>query len=347
MATREDESAKTSIITHTSAIIRPVPFAADDVARLRGLKKERQARNTERAYKADWQAFSTWCERKGGDPRAARVANVCSYLVFMADERSAYASIERAVPAIAHELAKSDPDTWRQRPNDVQETLNRLAIRLGKRHRRQKRPLMLEDLKRGLDAAFPGTSLPELRARALLLLCFYLGCRRSEVVAIAFADVDTSDRRGIQVTIQRSKTDQRGEGNAKYVFRQPGSHHCPVRALAAWVHAAGLVRDGQAEGFVFRRVTSSGRVLGSHVHPVMVARLVQTVVEAAGLDPRRYGGHSLRSGYATDAAARGYSLEAIAHQTGHASYEQLRKYIRRVAPSQNNATDGFERRRPR
>jgi integrase len=38
---------------------------------------------------------------------------------------------------------------------------------------------------------------------------------------------------------------------------------------------------------------------------------------AAGLDPSRYGGHSLRSGFMTTAAEKGRPLEAIMRQTGH------------------------------
>jgi integrase len=47
----------------------------------------------------------------------------------------------------------------------------------------------------------------------------------------------------------------------------------------------------------------------------------------AGLDPADYAGHSLRSGFATEAAARGVPERAIVAQTGHRSVQVLRGYI--------------------
>jgi len=59
-----------------------------------------------------------------------------------------------------------------------------------------------------------------------------------------------------------------------------------------------------------------------------VALVVKRRAEAVGLDPDQFGGHSLRAGLATSAAAAGASERTIAQQTGHKSMVILRRYIR-------------------
>jgi integrase len=54
------------------------------------------------------------------------------------------------------------------------------------------------------------------------------------------------------------------------------------------------------------------------------ARVVQRRAQAVGLDPARYGGHSLRAGLAT---AAGKSARAIMQQTGRKSLPMVRRYI--------------------
>ena len=48
----------------------------------------------------------------------------------------------------------------------------------------------------------------------------------------------------------------------------------------------------------------------------------------AGYKPESYGGHSLRAGFATQAAINGATELEIMRQTGHRSLVTLRRYIR-------------------
>ncbi len=50
----------------------------------------------------------------------------------------------------------------------------------------------------------------------------------------------------------------------------------------------------------------------------------------------RFGGHSLRAGFATSAARAGVPETAIMSQTGHRSLPVLRGYIRRGSLSADN-----------
>ena len=69
-----------------------------------------------------------------------------------------------------------------------------------------------------------------------------------------------------------------------------------------------------------------------------IARVVQRAAARAGLDPREFAGHSLRSGFATEAAAQGASERAIMRQTGHRSLEMVRRYIRDGDRYRDNAS---------
>jgi hypothetical protein len=91
-----------------------------------------------------------------------------------------------------------------------------------------------------------GTSLRELRDRAILLLGFSGAFRRSELVALNLTDIEWTTE-GALVSIRRSKTDQEGLGRRVGIPR--GDIACPVTALEAWLEAADI-----SEGAVFRRI---------------------------------------------------------------------------------------------
>jgi integrase len=56
-----------------------------------------------------------------------------------------------------------------------------------------------------------------------------------------------------------------------------------------------------------------------------------------GLDPRLYGGHSLRAGLVTQAYVNGASFHSIMQQTGHRSIVTVRKYIRDATLFRDNS----------
>jgi integrase len=84
-------------------------------------------------------------------------------------------------------------------------------------------------------------------------------------------------------------------------------------------------------------VTCWGRVGDRRLSDQVVALVVKQRAVAAGLDPRRYAGHSLRAGLATAAARAGVEERDIMRQTGHRSERMVRKYIREGQLFRNNA----------
>jgi site-specific recombinase XerC len=115
----------------------------------------------------------------------------------------------------------------------------------------QAKPLLREDLFVVLGAM--GDRLKDLRDKALMLLGFAGGLRRSEVIAINCNDLERAQQ-GVILTIRRSKTDQDGVGR-KIGIPFGRTIYCPVRALENWLNAARL-----EDGPVFRPVDRHGRV---------------------------------------------------------------------------------------
>jgi integrase len=166
-----------------------------------------------------------------------------------------------------------------------------------------------------------GGSLKDARDRALLLIGFAGGFRRSELCAIDCADIERV-RQGVIITLRRSKTDQDGVGR-KVGIPLGRSKWCPVAALDGWLTAAGI-----EDGPVFRRVDRHSRRSVERLSPEAVCLVVRERIAAAGYGPIGYSGHSLRAGLATSAVQAGVSTLKIRGQTGHASDAMLSRYVR-------------------
>jgi integrase len=182
-----------------------------------------------------------------------------------------------------------------------------------------KTPALVADLKRMLQKV-PNTRVG-LRDRALLLLGFAGGFRRSELVALNVEDLEFSSA-GLVVTMRKSKTDQEGRSRRIGIPYGSTENTCPVRSVQAWLESARI-----SDGAVFRSLDRFQRVPPRRLSDKAVARIVKRRAKAAGLDPDRYAGHSLRAGLATSAAAGGASERAIMNQTGHRSTDMVRRYI--------------------
>jgi integrase len=208
-------------------------------------------------------------------------------------------------------------------PNPTRSPLVRATMRGIKRTyssaQRQAKPLCRDDLLRVLDAT--GDSPKDIRDRALLLVGFAGALRRSELVGLNVEDLEQAGE-GLILHLRRSKTDQEAEGQKIGVPRGRG-RWCPVAALYQWLQVSGI-----STGPAFRPLDRAGRVGEARLSGDAVALIVRERVEAAGLNPSGYSGHSLRAGLATSAAQAGVPTWKIRSQTRHASDAMLARYVR-------------------
>lgn len=79
------------------------------------------------------------------------------------------------------------------------------------------------------------------RDRALFLVGIAGAFRRSELVAINVGDLEFV-KEGMRILIRQSKTDQTQKGMIVDIDYGNFEHTCPVKALKAWLEAAGLER---------------------------------------------------------------------------------------------------------
>jgi integrase len=273
--------------------------------------RESLAQNTRTAYLSDLEHFESW----GGQIPAAPEM-IAAYLAAHADIHTV-ATLNRRLAA----LAKVHRSRGFSNPTSVEvvkATLRGLK-RIKGTAQRQATPLIKEDLFGVLEAM--GSRLKDVRDRALLLLGFAGGFRRSELIGLDCDDV-VLERQGLIVTLRRSKTDQNGSGRKVGIPHGRG-RWCPVVAFDQWRVASRIT-----EGAIFRSVDRHGRVGSRRLSGEGVCLIVRERVEAADIDPKEYSGHSLRAGLATSAAQAGVPTWKIRQQTGHASDAMLARYIR-------------------
>lgn len=322
-------------MTNQTALATVAPSALStacpDLTSARAYAAASKAPATIKAYSGAWLAFAEWCAEQSLNALPATGATVAAYLAHRADEGARPASMDLYLAAIseAHRCA------GHASPRESAEVR---AVRAGIRRtlgtaQRRAAPATA-DVVRAM-AQSTGEGLAALRDRALLLLGFAGAFRRSELVALDVAAVAFTTR-GMEITIRRSKTDQEGAGRTVAIPFGSAADACPVRALQAWISAAGI-----SAGPIFRAVDRFDRVSPEALSDRSVASIVKSAAERTGIDASRFSGHSLRAGLATSAALAGRSDRAIMAQTGHRSRAMVDRYVRAADAWRDNAAAGL------
>lgn len=286
-----------------------------------GFIQASKAANTVRSYRSDWSDFTGWCAAQHLTVLPAEPMTVALYLTDLAGSGMAAATIQRRISSIsqAHQAAGYRPSPTSD--FGVRQVMRGIRRSLGTAPRNRKAPIATGELRR-LVATCPAETLAGRRDRALLLIGDLGAFRRSELVALDADDVIETDA-GLRILVRRSKTDQEAEGHEKGIPRKADPEVCPVLALRAWRDAAGI----QA-GPLWRAVNRHDQIQPGRLSDRGVALVVKRACLRAGLDPDRYAGHSLRSGFATSAAEGGAPERAIMRQGGWTSEAMVRRYIR-------------------
>ena len=293
--------------------------------------------NTRRAYAADWKHFCAWCRRQTleatpPDPQTVGLyITACATGTVIGNKKpNSVSTIERRLSSLSWNYA--------QRGLTLDRKDRHIAtVMAGIRNKhasppRQKEAILPEDLVAMLETLDRST-LRGLRDRAMLLLGFAGGLRRSEIVGLDVGRDQTEDSSGwIEVLDKGMLVTLRGKTGWREVEIGRGSSDstCPVVALQTWLKFARI-----AHGPLFRRVTGQGKTVGSErLNDQEVARLVKRAAMAAGVRGdlsegergQKFAGHSLRAGLASSAEV---DERYVQKQLGHASAEMTRKYQRR------------------
>ncbi len=305
-------------MTNLASRLEVVGGLLEIAERAKTYARNARAPATRRAYAHDWHAFEVYTQEHGLSALPAEPQTVALYVSELAGKRKV-STIRRRVIAIAqqhrlrgHPAPTADPI--------VREILKGIERTHGVASRKKTALTadLLKDVLHWLDDNLRGR-----RDRAMLLLTFAGGFRRSEVASLDVADV-RFEKRGAVVTLRRSKTDQVGAGREVAIPKLRTEAFCPVHALSAWLKAAAI-----AEGPVFRTFSMQGQLQTNRIDGRDVARLVQRLATRAQLEGD-FSAHSLRAGFVTSGAERGIAEASLQNVTGHRSAMILRGYVRRA-----------------
>jgi len=312
-----------SLVMQNELTIRQSTEIAALATEAKGYADNSRAANTTRAYRSDWNDFATWCAQAGVEALPASAAAVALYLTARAPSLSvATLARRRAAITAAHKLADL--------PAPQSQDLARVWSGIQRAHGRppvQKQALSTEALRQSVIAQ--PESLAGLRNRALLLIGFAGGLRRSEIAALSMPGTPdatvtlTITAAGLDITLTRSKGDQLGGGATVSIPNGARSTSCPVLAVTAWLAASQITT-----GPVFRQIKKGGKITPEALSPEAVASIVKDAAEIVGIDPAAIGGHSLRSGLATAAAANDAPGHVIMRHLRHKKFETTERYIR-------------------
>ncbi|MER8472728.1 site-specific integrase [Mesorhizobium sp. M1328] len=335
----------------------PLPAVADPrlpahldalAGRARDYVEAASSANTRRAYAAEWKQFCAWARRQGLEVFPPEPQTVGLYITACASGKLTGDKKPNSVSTIERRLSSL---TWSfsQRGQPLDRKDRHIAtVMAGIRNShasppRQKEAVLPEDLIAMLETLDRG-SLRGLRDRAMLLLGFAGGLRRSEIVGLDCGRDQTENGRGwVEILDKGTLVRLRGKTGWREVEVGRGSSDatCPVVALETWLKLARI-----AHGPLFRRVTGQGKAVGAdRLNDQEVARLVKRTALAAGVRgdlpegerEKLFAGHSLRAGLASSAEVD----ERYVHkQLGHTSAEMTRRYQRRRDRFRVNLTKG-------
>lgn len=269
--------------------------------------------STREAYQRDVQDFFNAGEVLPATPEA-----VAAYLRARATTLNPR-TLKRRVTALRQWhifQGHSDPT---QHPLIVK-TLSGIA-RLHGKPRKQAQALGLKELDKIVAYCQAQSGMLAIRNRALLLIGFFGAFRRSELVSLTWEQVQFV-KDGMIIQLHRSKTDQIGEG-ARCVIPFGDDKRCPIRALIDWRQVS-----AQWEGPLFRRVSKAGKLLAQAITPRYWNTVLRDMAQQAGCThAAQVSSHSLRRGFATEAARLGASMPAIQHHGRWRSTKTVIEYI--------------------
>jgi len=284
-----------------------------EIETLKNLKNSK-ANNTLRAYQSDFRDFTAFCSKNGFSSMPTQPKILALYITHLS-KSSKFSTLKRRIASISviHKLKGHYLDT---KHPIIMENLHGIKRTLGSRQK-AKKPILINDLKLIINVI----DKEKIRDKALILIGFAGGFRRSELVNIYYEDIEFVPE-GVKILIKRSKTDQSGEGAIKAIPYFDNQEFCPVIAL---------------KNYINKKFTDNFERRIFEISDKSVALIIKRYADKAGLDSSRYAGHSLRSGFATSAAEFGAEERNIMAMTGHKTTQMVRRYIHEANLFKNNA----------
>jgi integrase len=342
---------KSPAVTLTGRAERLIPelLHASTEESVRALLREGESPNTRRAYGSALKYWAAWFKlRYEGSPLALPVA-VPVVLQFVVDHLARTdptGQLAHDLPPVVDAALVRAGCKARRGPLSLATVIHRLAV-LSKAHQGCKLPNPVRDpavqelihrARRAYAARGARTQRADaltkdpleallatctdgirgVRDRALLLFAFSSGGRRrSEVAAATLQSLTAVGTDVYLYRLAHTKTDQTGTESNPHADK-------PIVGPAADAMTAWLKASGINCGALFRRIR------GTRVAEPLSAQAVWLIVKRraalAGLKGR-YGAHSLRSGFVTEAGRQNVPLGETMALSGHRSVQTAMRYF--------------------
>ena len=278
------------------------------LARLEGA----YADGTLRAYRADIQAFVTWCKSSKQPPFPAKPKIVADFITHEA-KQLANSTLKRRLAAISkmHALLRL--------PNPILDEDVKIALRRAcrKKTSRPRQALGLNhELRDTLILTFDA-SLHGKRNKALLAVGYDILARRSELVSLTVEDIQEHSK----ILIRRSKNDPYGDGRLAALSPET------VQYLSNWLSAANI-----KTGPIFRSIKGS-RINKNSMHEHSVGRILKIAAREAQLPTeviQNISGHSMRIGAAQDMMLSGCDILPIMAAGGWKTINVVARYVEKA-----------------
>ncbi|GIG22459.1 integrase [Cellulomonas chitinilytica] len=313
------------IVPTPDAVLMPADQDVADAQLVGAALMASRSPGTLRTYASYWRGFVAWCEDRDRASLPADPDTVARYIAARAHTGMSASGVGQVLASISYHHQRTrlpDPTT------DPLVVETRKGLRRGPRGTAATKPahaVTVEDVHR-IVAAIDTSELVGLRDRALILLGFATGMRRSELGALMVRDLEWKGG-DLLVTIRVSKGDQEGAGQVVGVVRGAYAASDPVEALHRWLVAADAL--DRPDCAVFAPINKGGNLRpctpmsGHAVGDVLIRR-----ADAAGLSSLSLTAHSLRAGLITAMIEAGASLPQAQRVARHKSVSTTARYAR-------------------
>jgi integrase len=316
-----------------------VGFVLDEKtqAKLRRVIIDGTPPNTKRAYSGDMRYFWAWCSVIGWTDEPILPVPTDIVAKFIVDhlegldddieeemiDRGAkskrgphsIATIDRRISALStfHKSKNLPSPCNAPLVSELMTKARKAAARRGSRPLKKK--AVIKDLLDQMIETCSGDTVIDVRDRALLFFGWASGGRRrSEIVSATFENLE---ERGENYVYQLgiTKTDQEGEGSIVPVAGRAAD------ALRKWLEISEI-----DSGPLFRSVDRHSNISDTALSDRAVALVVKKRAQMAGLNPKLFSGHSLRSGFITESGIKGVSLLEAMKLSGHKTMQVAAGY---------------------
>ena len=280
-----------------------------------------RAPGTVTTYVNAYRAWKRWASSRGVCPLPASDVGLALYVVSLIQQEKSVSSVNSAIYGIdwVHkENGQSHPSE-----HSVVRQVVEAARRILAKPKSRKEPLTVAQVQNILRRLEGGT-LADLQVAAMVALGFYGFLRWDDLSRITPSSLVFSPTH-VSIFLEKRKNDQFRAGSHILIARSDEAT-CPVKIVEKFLEKG----DHDVMLPIWRRIqsTKNGKKLRAELMSYSRANeLFKNELKKEGLDSKKYGLHSLRSGGASTAAALGIPDRLLQRQGGWRTASAKNNYI--------------------